>query len=1557
MRRIAAWVGGVLVLLLLFIATTIFVLTNTDFGRERVRRIALHFVNGSVIHGRATVGRLDGNLLKGLTADNVAITDSAGAPFVSARQVTVRYSLRDLWHKHLSFRDVRVDHPVVVLRQSPDGVWNFKRLFPSHPSATSDTTHSWGSWIAVRDARVTGGRLLVERSDTIDVNQITTSLPFVRIADPTVPGRLAQVATLQGELTLFRPPVARITDVVGVFHLDDDSLWFRDARVTMPGSRIAVATARYTLDGGDLAVSASADPVALADARFAYPRLPAEGRVVANARVVFRGPYRQFTIRDIDLTTGSAHATGTLGLGLIESRPGDLESRDSHPSSTFVLSDTKLRFSDVDTHLIEQVVPGIHIPRHGTLTGQAALAGTLHEMTVDGDVAFDDATDGRRSRMTATGVIGMDSASGVRVVHAQDFVVTLDSLQVALARVFRPALPLYGTVSGRVHVDGASNTHLTADADLVHTDRATTSHLVATASAQFAGRPRRHPLVDIDATVQPLSLTTVGRFMPALGLQGQAIGRVRAEGDLGDVTVHGALQLTDGPPTDSTGGLTVDGHVDLATPSPDYGYDVTASAVLLDAHAVVQKAPRTTLTATATANGRGIALATMRSNFSATVRASIIDSLRIDTAAVGIAVADGIAHVDSAHLHLLSAGIDLRGALGLVPGREGTLIYHVNVDSLGAFRQFLPRDTSRLVATNKRLADALGRARGDSARPRPPQPTTKALVEQAIANGGQPTLPDTNTPASLIDTSAFHRDLLLGRVVAAGQIRGSLDRFDLRGRIGALDVVAMGNSVRRMRAEYAWLGAPDRTHPMIIAAQLDTVSSGSFALDSIDARIVYHQPHGELVLLVRQRGIPSRPGGPPTHDQEYTANADFQLRLPEKELRMNSLALRFDTTLWSARQPGTVRWGPDGLSIQSISLTDGGDGHIIVDGNLPASGTTAAQLHADVQHFQIGDLAALVESQTLARGDVTLAADVQGTTRSPIMHGHAAVRDVSYRGQSIPDVSATFDYDSTTLTARAELARPGEPAFAFIDGHLPIRLGIGLDSGTSRLPDDGAVSVDLKADSIPFEIIPEFVTAVRDMHGHGSANIHWRGTLKKPELSGGVRLDSGTVFVVPLGIRLTDIASSIRVTRDSVTIDSLVARSQGQIRATGTVDLTDLSVPVVDLVQIAHNARVINTKDQGRANVDDSLTVNGPVMAPYVTGRVHVLDGVIYVPNAGEKKPIRLDDPIVFLVADTANKTTRTVIPAPNALLQNLLMDVDIKIDPTVWVRNKDANVEVHTDDNLVMRTDRVAHVFVLDGQVETDRGQYTFLSKRFDITKGSANFIGTTDFNPSLNASAQYGVTMPTGQPLLIQIQITGTAEAPVIALSSDAQPPLAQSDIIAYLAFGQSSSGVLSQSTGGGGGGNAGASGGGGALPTDAAQFLQTRLATLALGTVTQDLQGNIARTLNADVFNISTGDVPVTATSSTSGAQSFLQDVQFEFGKYVTPSTYIALKASADNWNAAPPGGTIEHRIGKGTTLQALYQPLYLLNQPTLDISGNSYVNPTKVFGLFLLRDWRF
>src|SRR5690242_6211185 len=59
-------VGLIMILSLVVIgATALWVLTGTDWGRERVRRYAQNMLNG-MIHGRATIGRLSGNLLTGM---------------------------------------------------------------------------------------------------------------------------------------------------------------------------------------------------------------------------------------------------------------------------------------------------------------------------------------------------------------------------------------------------------------------------------------------------------------------------------------------------------------------------------------------------------------------------------------------------------------------------------------------------------------------------------------------------------------------------------------------------------------------------------------------------------------------------------------------------------------------------------------------------------------------------------------------------------------------------------------------------------------------------------------------------------------------------------------------------------------------------------------------------------------------------------------------------------------------------------------------------------------------------------------------------------------------------------------------------------------------------------------------------------------------------------------------------------------------------------------------------------------------------------------------------
>jgi hypothetical protein len=1628
--RIVRFVLASLLTLLLVVIVAILVATQTDFGRERVRRIAVGIANKAA-HGHIQLGHLSGNLLSGLTVDSLAITDSSGAPFVSARRISTHYALGNLLHQRLWLSNVEVDDPVVVLDQSPAGVWNFQRIFPTSNTPKDTSKHGFGDWLAIRGLRLVNARVELRRPFTPDsttknsrlvivrvpggyeqvmeADRLNAELPFVRLADPVQKTKLAEISWLNADLAIFTPPVARIDNLTATVHLDDDSLWLRDARVAMPGSSIQNVNVRYGLQNSDLALALRATPVALAALRFAYPPLPTEGTVAANVDVTWQGKAQDYAVHDLDLRTGTARAVGDAQVHMASGN-----SLNAH--------DTHITFAGIDTKLVEQLAPGVHVPRQGIASGHISVDGSLHEAQLDADLAFDDTKAGL-SHVGAVGTVGMDSSAHGRAIRARHLVVTLDQVRVALARTFVKTLPVGGALSGTVNVDGSTDSAIVADADLTHVEHGQQSHVTATANALFAGRPRAHPWVDVNATLDPVSLTTAGRCAPAAGLHGSVSGTTHVTGDLGDLTLHSHL-IVSGPaparppplpiahpfvpidtlptpelPTgrapgtslsqavaagevteeevrrgvlrpgalapkaprsslypgnlgashadttvavsDTAGLIAIDGHMDLA--SKERAYDLTARAYLFNANAVTTKAPATAITATAAVKGRGTDPNTMQATLAANVTGSVVDSVTIDSVVFRGSVDSGLAHIDTAHVRLRAASADMTGTLGMSPKSTGHLTYMVTVDSLAALRRFLASsDTGTFRPGPGRLAEALARAQGDTA-------------------GGQ----ITPERALAMDTAAMRRDLLTGRVHAAGRVDGSIKMFSVRGRIAATDVILNGNSVRRLRAEYAWLDAPSMASPLIVGAQLDTISIGQFALDSIDARITYHRPDGSLLVLVRQRGIPEEPGGPPTHDQEYTANMDFAFRPEERQLRFNSIALRFDTTMWVAPgAPAVATWGPHGVSLHGFNLSNGHGGTIVADADVPKSGPITA--HADIEHLHVGELVALVESKLLARGDLSTTLDASGTAHQPRLTGTFTLANGTYDGIPVPDVRARFQYDTTTLSGHLELAtnigpHPGQ-VFVTADGHLPIDLALDHDT-TSRIPSDGPIALDMKADSMPLELIPELASSVQDVHGRGAAQISMTGTINKPVTEGHVTLERGSVLLAPVNVRFTNIAMGVRVTHDSLVIDSLVAKSEGKLKVSGSVDLTDPEALPVNVSMTAKGVRIVNSKDYGWAVIDDSLTLGGslralslaqPAARVFLAGNIHFTDGVFYAPETGQPTPIDLGDPAVYKVADTTNQATKNLIPQPNTLTKRIIMDVDVSVDPQVWVRNKEANVEVYSDGPLTLRVDSRRNRLVLDGVMATERGQYTFLSKRFQITKGTATFIGTPDLNPSVQATAVYPVSVPGREPVNIQINIGGTAEEPTVNLTSDAQPPLSQSDLIAYLAFGTSTASLLPSSSSGGGGTGAGASG----LPVgEAAAYVQQQLASVALGTFTEALQGDAARVLDADVFNI-TNNSNTPIQFSQAGAQNFLASTRLEFGKYWDPQTYVALQASPLSWGISPPGALVQRRFGQRTSILATFQPYFLLQQPTLTpLSTSSGITPTPVFGLFLLRDWKW
>ena len=130
------------------------------------------------------------------------------------------------------------------------------------------------------------------------------------------------------------------------------------------------------------------------------------------------------------------------------------------------------------------------------------------------------------------------------------------------------------------------------------------------------------------------------------------------------------------------------------------------------------------------------------------------------------------------------------------------------------------------------------------------------------------------------------------------------------------------------------------------------------------------------------------------------------------------------------------------------------------------------------------------------------------------------------------------------------------------------------------------------------------------------------------------------------------------------------------------------------------------------------------------------------------------------------------------------------------------------------------------------------------------------------------------------------------------------------------------------------------------------------MALGEALNQVEGDAARSLGVDVFNITPGDVPVLAGQS--GLQQFVTGTEIEAGKYLNPRTYATVIATpgalilTNSGNKAPPGVTLTHRTAKGYRYEASFGPRYILNPPTL--SGQT-VSGIGQFGAFIIRELRF
>ncbi len=1524
-RRRGVWWGevvGAIVLASLIVivlgATAVYILSSTDWGRERTRRYAEALLQKSV-HGRVRIGKLSGNLLTGLVVEDFAITDSIGQPFIAIPRMRGDYGIGDLIHKRIWVDNVVLERPLIVLDRRPTGEWNWRRIFPRDTTPKPPRTQTgWMDRIRLTNLRILEGnlvmrtpwhpsrrltpaaadsairavlsgheRLMVERvtggfQKIIELRSVTATLPLLRLSEPGYKERLARVAALEMQAYPFRPPAAEVRGLRGDLPFTDDSVWWHGVTVRLPNSVVS-GDGSYGFKTGDLTITAHGAPTSFADMRWLYPRMPSNAGGTLDFDLRWRDAVEEYRAYNMSVHAGGARVAGSFGL-----TRGD----------SVTIHDTDLKFSGVDTRLIEQVLEGFDSPRRGTLSGHAKVAGGRSALRVDADVTFADQQGAGTSRVLAQGEIGFPG----RGIRASNLHLDLRPVQVELARMYVPSLPISGVVTGTAVVNGSTVSALAIVADLDHADRGLVSRVAGRGTIHLGTRPT----FDIDARAHPVSLAEIGRFFPSVGLQGVASGPFRVTGTTKAVAVNGTLALS--------GGGSLTGHADVDLTGAKR-YDVALSMHTLDLHAVVAKAPATSLTARATARGVGTDLATMRSTIAADLATSRWDSVAVDTASVRVTISDGLLDVARFYAAGGHAVASARGAFGLTANRSGTLTYNVAIDSLAAFNRWIPglqNDTTVVPPRPGLVARAVSSARADSAR------IARATEIERIVTGKAPPTLQVTMPRSV------RRDSLGGTAYAAGTISGNLHDFDLRGRAGGEDVVARGNFIRRFQSEYVWTNARTPQSMLAVGLDADSVMAGGFALDSVGVRLSYHAPGGHVDVLVRQ-----------DDRRDYGLSGDYAISTARNELKIAALRLRLDTALWTSPHPAAIHWGGPGIDVQNLELRNRGNGRVYANGLLPTEGVANFELAVD--NFPIGNVMDLIESDVQLSGLITLAGSMSGTLRDPTFRGAFGVVRGEYDGTALPELQGTFRYADQQLATHVDALRNGGRALATLDGRIPIDLAFSGVTGSRMLR--APMAVDLNGDSLPVELIPHFTDLVSNVHGRVAGSISMRGLLSRPSLTGGLLIANTTLTVNATGMTLYDVHGAIRMANDVVTFGSeqepISGDAKGPVSMRGTIEVGSWRDPKLDLYLYSRNAEVLDNK-WGKISADVGLALKGPLTAPYLSGGVTVVDGVIRAPNPTGKHLIGAGDPALFNVLDTAIVADRDLMPMHSSLLRSLRVDLTVEINRNTWVRNSDANVEIYTD--YPLRVSLQNEAVSLTGVVTTDRGDYKFMSKRFAVTRGSAMFIGSNEWppNPTLQVTGEYQVQQPGAPALDVKVLIGGTLKRPRLSLESDAQPPRSQSELLSLLAFGQSSTSLASLQ-----GSSLAQSG----TVGDYLGVGARRLTSVMMGVAVDQLEDEAGRKLGTDYFNITPADVPIELTNGG----TLLAQTRFEGGKYLNPRTFVVGQLVGPY-----PGFRVQYRASEGWRYEASTEPRFVLLPPTL--SKQDY-RTRQAYGAFVIREWKF
>ncbi|WP_411278490.1 translocation/assembly module TamB domain-containing protein [Gemmatimonas sp.] len=1364
-RTVVLATAAVLLSLVALIVGGVAVLTQTDRGRAAIMRVVVPAISAT-IPGTLYVGKVSGTLFTDITIDSIDIRSADGTPFLSSGPIRASYDPRDLLDRRIVVKSLEVTRPVITMVDYGNDDWNWKRALRRKGVFASKSTSRFGEFIVIdtttireltftarlpwilsdtlkgakRDSALTYNLTRLDGEVRREGNHFVRVYRFVRgglalgrsrFADPDSAGM--RLAMRKMDVVWIYPPFW-FRNMKGTMRRVSDTLWMDDVSFQLANSG-AHGEAKVVWGSGlpvRYDVKLKGDSVAMSDMAWIDQTLPWSGG--GSTFITIKNDPKNLAVLEYGLRDMDARALKSRLKG----------------NMTFAVGGPVLRVNDVDLQLLPANTEllrwfnGEPFPYdwQGNVTGRVIARGgpVTNWKLDDAQLTYADAhVPGAVSRARVRGVVDIFTPADA-ILKGVDL--ELLQLDLRTPRFVNPLFPeLNGFARGTMRLDSLWYDAYFSKADIEHVDG-------PGQPSRFTGDGHFTLLTegvkfDVDLQAVPLSYTTMSRSYPSLPLRGSAVGRIKAAGMADQFEVQTIL-------AGEGGELSFTGSADALEPEMGATGTWRLRGANLQNLLGDNRFPITSLSMLGTVDLSASTIETLRGS----LRASVDQFSRVADARLfgGTAVVffdSGHVRVDTLAIESSAVRLTAQGGLGITKARRDSLSISMVVDSMGGLRPWLsPTDANK-----------------------------RAFV--------------------------LARDTLRGLIELSGQLSGSIDStdaagLDLRLRGDARDVIVATSRAQRASVDLAVRDVLRGANGSLSA----TMDSASFAgIDIASAagqstlRGGLAERFGVQMRTTSESRVAIAGGVARTGDSTVVTIDTLNLRVDSASVRPRGFALVAPARL--RFMPGANGTQRETLgSLDSLVLQHTDTGRIAIRGGLAAGGAVSGQVDAD--RVALADIGRLLRTSGLARGTASAAITLSGTREQPQLDGTVDLRDAVAGRVRFGDLFAKAHYDSLRLNFDAALRLGGKPA---LQASASLPLDLALVANRKRQLDQPLTGriVTEQTDLTLLESIFPDVTRAR---GTLFTDVALTGTWDRPRLRGGMRLENASLSLDNLGIRLDKARADIGLFGDSILIRRISATSgapEDSIGISGSIGIREIANPSFNLRLAANEFQAIDKPRTASIVMTTTtpITLTGSRDAPRVQGAVRIDRGRVYIRALAQRRALDLTDNLDII--DTTRFGVNGLLPsAPRAIMQNLQLDnVRVSIGDDVWLRSPEANLKLGGGLRVTRALSRDGQVprLALADSLTVDRGTYQLnlgiARPGFEVERGLVRFFGDPDLEPALDITALHTIreTRPNSnrQDVRIRVNIAGTIDRPMLALSSADNPPVPESDMLSYLVTGE--------------------------------------------------------------------------------------------------------------------------------------------------------------------------